>query len=160
MAFANNATRLLDSRKVAYVVHEYDYDSGVHSAVDVAEAVGLRENQVFKTLVALPDQPNAKPVLAIIAGPDTLDLKLMAKALKVKKARMASHAQAEELTGLKTGGISALALMNRGFRVFIDVKALESPTIAVSAGQRGVNLELAPDDLIKVTKARVVELVG
>ncbi|MFN2202229.1 MAG: YbaK/EbsC family protein [Caldilineaceae bacterium] len=160
MAFANNATRLLDSRKVAYVVHEYDYDSGVHSAVDVAEAVGLRENQVFKTLVALPDQPNAKPVLAIIAGPDTLDLKLLAKALNVKKARMASHAQAEELTGLQTGGISALALMNRGFRVFIDVKALESPTIAVSAGQRGVNLELAPDDLIKVTKARVVELVG
>jgi Cys-tRNA(Pro)/Cys-tRNA(Cys) deacylase len=160
MAFANNATRLLDSRKVAYVVHEYDYDGGVHSAVDVAEAVGLRENQVFKTLVALTDQPNAKPVLAIIAGPDTLDLKLMAKALKVKKARMASHAQAEELTGLQTGGISALALMNRGFRVFIDVKALESPTIAVSAGQRGVNLELAPDDLIKVTKARVVELVG
>jgi len=160
MAFANNATRLLDSRKVAYLVHEYDYDSGVHSAVDVAEAVGLRENQVFKTLVALPDQPNAKPVLAIIAGPDTLDLKLLAKALNVKKARMASHAQAEELTGLQTGGISALALMNRGFRVFIDVKALESPTIAVSAGQRGVNLELAPDDLIKVTKARVVELVG
>ena len=157
MAFSNNATRLLDSRKVTYTVHEYD--SGVHSALEVAGAVGLHENQVFKTLVALPDQPYAKPILAIIAGPDTLDLKRLAKALNVKKTRMASHAQAEELTGLQTGGISALALMNRGFRIFLDAHALEHPTIAVSAGQRGVNLELAPDDLIKVTKAKVVELV-
>ena len=160
MAFSNNATRLLDSRKINYVLHEYDYDSGVHSAVEVAGAIGLPEERVFKTLVALPDQPNAKPVLAVIPGAESLDLKLLAKALKVKKARMASHAQAEELTGLQTGGISPLMLVNKGFRVFLDEHALAHETIAVSAGQRGANLEMAPDALAKVTKARVVALCG
>ncbi len=121
---------------------------------------GCPNERVFKTLVALPDQPNAKPVLAVIPGPANLDLKLLAKALGVKKARMASHAQAESLTGLQTGGISPLALVNRGFKVYLDTSATEHATIAVSAGQRGVNLELDPDDLMAVTGARLAQLCG
>lgn len=158
MTFANNVTRLLASRKIDHRTHEYDYDSGIHSAVQVAAAIGLPEERVFKTLVALPDPPKAKPVLAIIPGPESLDLKLLAKAIGVKKARMASHAQAESITGLRTGGISPLALVNQGFETVVDIQAEEYPTIAVSAGQRGVNVELSPDDLIAVTGARYAPL--
>ena len=158
MSFANNATRLLDSRNVKFRIYQYDFDAGVHSAVDVAAAIGLPDQRVFKTLVALPDQSDAKPLLAVIPGPAKLDLKLLAKALGVKKARMASHAQAESLTGLQTGGISPLALVNRGFKVYLDTSATEHATIAVSAGQRGVNLELDPDDLMAVTGARLAQL--
>lgn len=160
MAFTNNATRLLQSRKIDFVVHKYDYEGGVHSAVEVAEAVGLPAERVFKTLVALPDKPNAKPILAVIPGPETLDLKQLATAVGVKKMKMATHSQAEELTGLQTGGISPLALVNRGFRVIIDDSAKAHETIAVSAGQRGVNLELEPGDLLNVTGARTANLCG
>jgi Cys-tRNA(Pro)/Cys-tRNA(Cys) deacylase len=158
MAFRNNATRLLASRRVEFRIHEYDYDSGIHSAVEVAAAIGLPDRCVFKTLVALPDTPAAKPVLAVIPGPANLDLKLLAKAIGAKKARMATHAEAEALTGLRTGGISPLALVNRGFTVVLDSTAAEHDTIAVSAGQRGVNLELAPTDLISVTRGRLAAL--
>lgn len=154
----NNVTRLLSSRHVDYRVHEYDYDGGVHSAVEVAEAIGLPPNHVYKTLVALPDEPRAKPVLAVIPGPANLDLKLLAKELGVKKARMATHEQAESLTGLLTGGISPLALVSRGFRVYVDASAIGCQTIAVSAGQRGANVELAPSDLIALTRARTATL--
>jgi Cys-tRNA(Pro)/Cys-tRNA(Cys) deacylase len=158
MAFTNNVTRLLASQGIAFTVHEYDYDDGVRSAVEVAQAIGLPESRVFKTLVALPDEPQAKPVLSVIPGPANLDLKRLAKASRVKKARMASHADAESLTGLQTGGISPLALINRGFRIFVDASATDYETIAVSAGQRGVNVELAPADLIRLTNGRTANL--
>lgn len=156
--FKNNVTRLLDSKKVAYTVHTYSYDAGVHSAVEVAEAIGLPPERVFKTLVAVPADPGQKPMLVIIPGPDTLDLKNLAKATGVKKVRMATHDQAESLTGLQTGGISPLALINRGFRVFLDRRALTYETIAVSAGERGANVELPVKALVKLTQARPVEL--
>ena len=158
MAFANNATRLLAARHIDFRIHEYDYDGGVHSAVEVAVAIGLPPERVFKTLVALRDAPGAKPVLAVIPGPSTLNLKSLAAAARTKKMRMAMHAQAEQLTGLQTGGISPIVLFDKGFAVFVDSSARQYQTIAVSAGQRGVNLELAPDDLVGLTRARVVAL--
>lgn len=160
MAFKNNVTRFLDSKKVKYQVHQYDYDAGVHSAVEVADAIGLPAAQVFKTLVVLADQPNRKPMLVVIPGPDTLNLKALAKAVKVKKAKMAPHEQAESLTGLQTGGISPLALINRGFDVYLDRSALDFDTIAVSAGERGANIQLPVADLVKLTRARTVSLAG
>lgn len=160
MEFKNNVTRFLDSKKVKYQAHQYDYEGGVHSAVEVAEAIGLPPEQVFKTLVVMPDQPNRKPMLVVIPGPDTLDLKALAKAAKLKKAKMASHEQAESLTGLQTGGISPLALINRGFDVYLDRSASTFDTIAVSAGERGVNIQLPVDALIKLTRARLVDLGG
>ena len=160
MDFKNNVTRFLDSKRVTYQVFTYDYAAGVHSAVEVAEAIGLPPNQVFKTLVAIADEPNRKPLLVIIPGPDTLDLKALAKATGIKKARMAAHDQAEILTGLQTGGISPLALINKGFDVYLDAQAQAFPTIAVSAGQRGANVLLPVADLIKLTRARLIQLTG
>ena len=160
MEFKNNVTRFLDSKKVAYKVHQYDYDAGVHSAVEVADAIGLAPEQVFKTLVVLPEQPNRKPMLVVIPGPDTLDLRVLAKEVGLKKAKMAAHAEAEKLTGLQTGGISPLALINKGFDVYLADRASAYTTIAVSAGQRGANVELAVDDLVKLTRARLVNLAG
>ncbi|MBP7962905.1 MAG: aminoacyl-tRNA deacylase [Caldilineaceae bacterium] len=156
--FKNNVTRMLDSKKITFRAHTYDYDAGVHSAVEVAEAIGLPPQQVFKTLVALSADAGHKPMLVVIPGPDTLDLKTLAKVARIKKARMATHDQAESLTGLQTGGISPLALINRGFTVYLDRRAQDFATIAVSAGERGANLEVAVKDLVKLVGARVVDL--
>ncbi len=158
MAFKNNVTRFLDSKKVAYQVHTYDYDAGIHSAVEVASAVGLPPEQVFKTLVVMPDPPTRKPMLVVVPGPDTLDLRTFAKAAGLKKAKMAAHEQAEALTGLQTGGISPLALIRKGFDVYLDDTATAFDTIAVSAGQRGAQIQLRVDDLVKLTHARLVKL--
>lgn len=156
--FKNNVTRLLDSRKVRYQVYTYDYDAGVHSAVEVAAAIGLPPEQVFKTLVVLAEEARRKPMLVIVPGPATLDLRAFAKAVKLKKARMATHEQAEQMTGLQTGGISALALVNKGFDVFLDDSAQQYEMIAVSAGQRGANIVLPVSDLVRLVNARFVHL--
>src|SRR4051794_18818536 len=155
MEFKNNVTRLLDSKKVAYQLYTYDYGAGIESAIQVAEAIGLPPAQVFKTLVVVPDQTNRKPMLVVIPGPDTLDLKTLAKGAGLKKAKMATHAEAEALTGLQTGGISPLALINKGFDIYLSDQARAYETIAVSAGQRGANLELSVKDLVKLTNARL-----
>jgi Cys-tRNA(Pro)/Cys-tRNA(Cys) deacylase len=158
MEFKNNVTRFLESKKVAYRVFTYDYDAGIESAVQVADAIGLPPEQVFKTLVVLPDQPNRKPMLVVIPGPNTLDLRTFAKGANLKKAKMASHAEAEALTGLQTGGISPLALINKGFEVYLSSQAQSFDAIAVSAGQRGANIQLSVKELIKLTNARIVNL--
>lgn len=157
METKNNVTRLLESKKVPFRLHVYDYDAGIESAVQVAEAIGLPPEQVFKTLVVLPDQPNRKPMLVVIPGPDTLDLKSFAKAVNLKKAKMASHAEAESMTGLQTGGISPLALINRGFDVYLSDQAQTFESIAVSAGQRGANVQVGVKDLMKLTNARLIK---
>jgi Cys-tRNA(Pro)/Cys-tRNA(Cys) deacylase len=156
--FKNNVTRLLDSRRIQYQLFTFDYDAGIDSAVHVAEAIGLPAEQVFKTLVVQPEDPNRKPLLVIIPGPQTLDLKRLAKAANLKKAKMATHDQAEALTGLQTGGISALALINKGFDIYLDATAQNFTAIAVSAGQRGANVLLPVKELIGLTRARVVAL--
>ncbi|HAJ37588.1 MAG TPA: hypothetical protein DCL15_18120 [Chloroflexi bacterium] len=156
--FKNNVTRFLDSKKVAYQVYTYDYDAGIHSAVEVATAIGLPPEQVFKTLVALADEPRRKPLLVIVPGPETLDLRVLAKAVSAKKVKMATHDQAEALTGLQTGGISALALINKGFDVYLDDRAQRFERIAISAGQRGANILLPVKELIKLVNARLIRL--
>ena len=138
--------------------HEYDYDSGIRSAVEVADTIGLPPERVFKTLVALTDEPRRKPLLVVIPAPETLDLKTLAKQVKAKKIKMAAHEQAESLTKLQTGGISPLALINKGFDIYIESSAESFETIAVSVGQRGANVQLPVADLIKLTKARIVQL--
>ena len=158
MDFKNNVTRFLDSKRVAYQIFVYDYAGGVHSAVDVAQAIGVSPQQVFKTLVALADEPNRKPMLVVIPGPDTLDLKALAKAVGSKKIKMAAHEQAESLTGLQTGGISPLALISKGFDIYLDEQAQAFPSIAISAGQRGANIMLPVKELITLTHARTIKL--
>ena len=158
LAFKNNVTRLLDSRKIDYTVYTYDYSAGVHSAVEVADAIGLPTAQVFKTLVVVSDEARRKPMLVVIPGPESLALKQFARAIGQKKVKMAEHDQAEKLTKLQTGGISPLALINKGFDIYLDERARVFDTIAVSAGQRGANIELPVADLVTLTGARWIAL--
>jgi Cys-tRNA(Pro)/Cys-tRNA(Cys) deacylase len=146
--------RVLDGARVEYEV--LVFSESLHSADGVANYLGIPLQEVYKTLVV--ERPSrGKPILVMVAGDRELDLKKLAAALGEKKLRMARHADAERLTGLKVGGISALALLNRGFQICLDRPAIELERIVVSAGQRGVNLGLTPLDLLRVTGGRVVD---
>lgn len=147
-----NAMRLLESRKIPYTPHGFSAER--HSAVEVAELVGVPTEMVYKTLVIR--RSKGKPMLIMIASDKELDLRILAKQVGEKKLRMASHQEAEALTGLQVGGISALCLLNKGFDIYIDKPALDLDDILVSAGQRGINLQLAVKDLVKVTGAKPV----
>ncbi len=151
----NLVTRLLDGKKIHYEIRTYDPEVFV-SAPEVAEGIGMSPSQVFKTLVTLPDK--GKPMLAVLPADAELDLKALARAAGVKKAHMAPLARAEKMTGLKKGGISSLALLNRGFHVFLDESAQSFDVIAMSAGVRGMQVILAPADFIKLTNARVAPI--
>ena len=148
-----NAMRLLESRKVPYQVHTFS--DQVRSASEVAALIGQPPDHVYKTLVVL--RAKGKPMLVLIGADRELDLRLLASQVGEKKLQMASHAQAEELTGLQVGGISALSLMNKGFAVYIDKPALALEDIVVSAGQRGINLQLPVKDLVRITRAKGVQ---
>jgi Cys-tRNA(Pro)/Cys-tRNA(Cys) deacylase len=148
-----NSMRILDQQKVSYIVREFP--DTIHSADGVADHFGLPHAWVYKTLVVLP--PTGKPMLVMVSGSRELDLKKLAAAVGQKKVQMAAHKEAERLTGLQTGGISALALLHKNFAVYLDQPALELERILVSAGKRGVNVELPVQDLIRVTKAKVIE---
>jgi len=156
MADKNNAMRMLDARGVPY--ETYTFPPEIHSAEGVAQVVGASASQVYKTLVVVRKQ--GRPLLVMIAGDRELDLKLLAKAVGEKKLRMATYREAESLTGLEVGGISALALLNQGFDVYIDRPATELKRVLVSAGCRGINLGMTVEDLIRVTKAKVIEATG
>jgi Cys-tRNA(Pro)/Cys-tRNA(Cys) deacylase len=148
-----NSMRLLEQQKVDYTAHEFP--DTIHSADGVADYLGRPRDSVYKTLVVLP--PAGKPMLVMVAGNRELDLKKLARAVGAKKVQMAGHKEAEQLTGLLTGGISALALLHKNFSVYLDQPALQLERVLVSAGKRGVNLELSVQDLIRVTRATVIE---
>jgi Cys-tRNA(Pro)/Cys-tRNA(Cys) deacylase len=147
-----NAMRVLEQHKIVYSVHEYAPE--IHSAVEAAQAMNKPVEQVFKTLVVLRETPRAKPLLVMAPGDRELDLRALAQATGDKKLRMAAQKEAESLTGLLVGGIGALALLNRGFEIWIDGAAQTRERICVNAGQRGVNVELGVDDLIRLTHAK------
>jgi len=153
-----NAMRVLDAKKVPYRAAHYGDADAFHSAEEVAALIGLPSAQVFKTLVVLSAKGNSKPILAIVPGDQELDLKALASAAKEKKLRMASYAEAESLTGLQVGGISALALLNKRWKTFLDESATQWPEIAVSAGQRGINLIVQVKGLVKVCGARIAHI--
>lgn len=142
---------MLEQRKVPFEF--FEFDSSIRSAEEVARATGMPPETVFKTLVVEQDPPRGKPLLVMMPSTKEVDLKVLAAALGLKKLRMASHADAERHTGLKVGGISALALLNRGFDPLIDDSAAEFDEILVSAGQRGMDVRLAVRDLIALTGA-------
>lgn len=152
MTSKTNAMRVLDARKAAYQVHTYSPE--IHSAVEAAQAMGAPVERVYKTLVVMRDhEARAKPLLVMVPGDRELDLRKLAQATGHKKLRMATQKEAEALTGLRVGGIGALALLNKGFEMWLDSAALAHERIFVNAGQRGVNLELRVDDLIQATGA-------
>ena len=117
MSTTNNVTRFLDSRKVSYMAFETPAEK--LGALEVAELLHLPPEQVFKTIVITRDKPR-KPILAVVPGSGNVDLKLLATTLGEKKVYLPSEREAEQLTGLQAGGISPLALINKGFQVVVD----------------------------------------
>jgi Cys-tRNA(Pro)/Cys-tRNA(Cys) deacylase len=150
MTITNNVTRFLDSRKVKYAAHELPAEK--LGAVEAAQYMGVPEGQVFKTIVTTREK--GKPVLAVIPGTRVVDLKLLAAFLGEKKISLPSEREAERLTGLQAGGISPLALINKGFQVVIDATAQGYEQIYISGGQRGLNIKLPVPDLARLTNAR------
>lgn len=151
MVVKNNVTRLLDSRKVDYEV--FTLSDEKRGALETAELLGVSPEMVFKTIVVV--RKPGKPILAVVPGSSEADLKAIAKALGEKKVYLQTQADAEKLTGLQAGGISPLALINKGFVVLLDGSARAHAEIHISGGQRGLNIRLGVDDLIKLTDARV-----
>jgi len=151
MPTVNNVTRFLDSRKVFYETFEYSHQK--LSALDVAHLLGVEPDSVFKSIVVTREKPR-KPLLVVVPGPSSVDLKLLASALGEKKVYLPTEREAEQLTGLQAGGISPLALINKGFQVVIDGSANKHSHIYVSGGQRGLSIKLIPGDLQRLTSAR------
>jgi Cys-tRNA(Pro)/Cys-tRNA(Cys) deacylase len=154
MAIVNNITRLLDSRKIAYTA--FDLPAEKLGASETAQMLGVDPGLVYKTIVIL--RPKGKPILAVIPGPNRVDLKLLANALDEKKVSLPSEREAEKLTGLLAGGISPLALINKGFQVVLDSAAKSKPEVHVSGGQRGLNIRLSVNALVDLTHARIAEV--
>jgi len=135
---------------VAFTVHEYRHDTRAESyGLEAVEKLGLEAARVFKTLVA--DVDGALTV-AVVPVEAELDLRALGK-----RARMAEAAAAERATGYVAGGISPLG-QRRTLPTVVDASALDHETIHVSAGRRGLELELAPTDLVELTGARVAPI--
>ncbi|MFL4478279.1 Cys-tRNA(Pro) deacylase [Paeniglutamicibacter sp. ORCA_105] len=153
------ATTLLDRESVPYTVHSYVHDPSVENyGMEAAEAIGVPASRVFKTLLVSTGEPGpAALVVGIVPVDRSLDLKAMAVALGLKKVEMADPSVAERRTGYVVGGISPLAQRNRS-RTLLDASALAHETVYVSGGHRGLDLELAPADLQRLTEAEVAAI--
>jgi Cys-tRNA(Pro)/Cys-tRNA(Cys) deacylase len=157
MPITNNVTRMLDAKKIKYTAHDLPQEKV--GAVEAAEIIGVPPEMVFKTIVAVRPK-GGKPVLALVPGIAELDLKALAAALGEKKVSLASHAEAEKLTGLQTGGISPLALINKGLQVVADTSFTRHNQVVISGGQRGINIQLAPGDVVKLVNARLAKVAA
>ena len=151
----NNVTRFLDSKKIAYTAFELPVEK--LGAEETARILGVPLEIVFKTIVVLREKPG-KPILAVVPGTGEVNLKAVASALGEKKVHLPTQAEAEKLTGLQAGGISPLALINRGFTVLVDQSALAHEQIHISGGQRGLNIRLAPKAVLSLTNARTGDI--
>jgi Cys-tRNA(Pro)/Cys-tRNA(Cys) deacylase len=145
------ATVALTAAGVPFTVHSYDHDPAVTSyGEEAAAAMGTSPARIFKTLVAEVD---GALTVAVVPVPTSLDLKALAATTGGKRATMADPATAERTTGYVRGGISPLG-QRRPLPTVIDTSALTHPTIFVSAGRRGLEVELPPAALITLTNAR------
>ncbi len=151
------AVRMLEQRRVPHEV--FEFDDTIRSAQEVARVTGVPADQVLKTLVVEQDPPRGKPYLLLMPASLEVDLKVLAASLGLKKVRMASHRDAERHTGLKVGGISALALVGKAFPVLIEESATLFDQVLVSAGQRGWDVRIAVAALIELTAARTTRAV-
>jgi Cys-tRNA(Pro)/Cys-tRNA(Cys) deacylase len=150
------ATVLLARRKVTHRLHSYAHGGGQAYGPEAAELLGLDPARVFKTLVAEVDGALTVGVVPVSA---TLDLKALAAAVGGKRARMAEVAVAERATGYVAGGISPLAQRKR-LPVVVDSSAESFVTVFCSAGRRGLEVELAPADLVRLTGAHMAPIAA
>ncbi|HEY7140699.1 MAG TPA: YbaK/EbsC family protein [Methylomirabilota bacterium] len=157
-ATKTNAARLLEARGIEHRVRVYDAGGAFHSADEAAALLGAPGGSVLKTLVLLRETTGrAKPLLVLVPSDRQVDLKRVGHALGEKRPRMATQREAERLTGLKVGGISALAVRAGAFEVLVDRSAAGWERVHVSAGVRGVDLEIGLGDLLAVTGGRLVD---
>ena len=147
-----NAARLLDKAKIAYELIPYEVDENDLSAIHVADSLGENIEQVFKTLVLHGDKNGH--FVCVIPGEHEVDLKLAAKASGNKKCDLIPMKELLPLTGYIRGGCTPIG-MKKPFPTYIHESCLNYPYIYISAGQRGLQLKLDPNDLIKEVNAEV-----
>ncbi len=144
------ATVALTKAGIAFTLHEYEHDPRATSyGLEAAEALGVDPARVFKTLMASVD---GRLAVGIVPVSGQLDLKALARALGARKAVLAEVAAAERATGYVAGGISPVG-QKRAHPTVLDATALDHPSVFVSAGRRGLDLEIAPADLVRATGA-------
>ena len=140
---------------VRFTAHSYVHDPRAESfGMEAAAALGVEPGRVFKTLMAVVDDELCVGIVPVMGS---LDLKALADALGGKRAQMADTAQAQRATGYVIGGISPFG-QKKAHRTAIDRSSAQWPTIFVSGGRRGLEAELAPDDLVRVTRAAVARI--
>lgn len=149
------ATVALARAGVAHELRHYRHDPGAPSyGLEAATALGVPPEQVFKTLLAKVD---GRLVVAVVPVSGSLDLKALAAAVGGKRAEMAEAAEAERSTGYVIGGISPLG-QRKALPTVVDETAAVFETVLVSAGRRGLDVSLAPDDLVRLTTARLAPI--
>jgi Cys-tRNA(Pro)/Cys-tRNA(Cys) deacylase len=140
---------------VEFTVHSYVHDPRAESfGLEAAQALGVEPGRVFKTLMAVVDDELCVGIVPVMGS---LDLKALATALGGKRSQMADTAQAQRATGYVIGGISPLG-QKKAHRTVVDKSSTQWPTIFVSGGRRGLEAELKPDDLVRMTRAVVARI--
>jgi Cys-tRNA(Pro)/Cys-tRNA(Cys) deacylase len=153
-----SATIALERAKIPFTLHEYAHDPRASSyGVEASEALGIAPERMFKTLVASVD--GSALAVGVVPVDRQLDLKRLAAAVGGKKAVMAEVAVAERATGYVAGGISPVGQKKR-LPVVVDASAMGFATMFCSAGRRGLEIELAPADLIRAAGASVAAIAG
>ena len=154
-----NAARLLDQLGIRYELRAYEVDENDLAAETVAAKIGLPPEQVFKTLVARPagSKDWHGVIMAVIPGDQELDLKALAAAAGEKKMEMVAVKELQALTGYIRGGCTALAA-KRDFPVFVDETIELFDVVSISAGMRGLQILIAPEDYLRATKGTVAAL--
>jgi len=150
-----NAARLLDQLKIPYELREYEVDPNDLAAETVAAKIGLPPEQVFKTLVARGDRNGI--CMAVIPGDQELNLKALAAAAGERKIELVPVKELQNLTGYIRGGVTALAA-KKDYPVFADETIELFDVISISAGMRGLQILLKPEDYLKATKAVLADL--
>lgn len=141
---------------IQHEIHEYLHDPKHESyGMEASEKLGVHADRVFKTLVVILD--NKELVVGVIPVPSMLSMKNVAKSLGSKKAAMATKADVERSTGYVLGGVSPLG-QKKQLKTLLDVSARNFPTIYVSAGRRGLEIELSPDDLLDLVKGECADI--
>jgi Cys-tRNA(Pro)/Cys-tRNA(Cys) deacylase len=147
---------LARKQKIAHTVHEYTHDPDSESyGQEAADKLGVPASRVFKTLVVSLD--NKTLAVAVLPVSSMLSMKQIARAAGAKKATMAAPADVERATGYVLGGVSHLGQKKR-LKTIIDVSAADYDTVYISAGRRGLEIELSPDDLKSLTNAVLAEI--
>jgi Cys-tRNA(Pro)/Cys-tRNA(Cys) deacylase len=155
MAKGTPATVTLEKAGIAFKLHEYDYDPNAERiGMQAADALGVSPQRLLKTLMA---KAGGAAICVLIASDREVSLKKLAAAAGTKDASMLPPAEAERITGYHVGGISPLGQKKR-VRVFIDTAALTHPTIVFNGGRRGLQIEIAPAELVKLLDATAAEL--